>query len=48
VGLCLAGWRPGGVAQAPAGGMVAGAAVAWVPVAMPAAAPVGDEVFSAG
>jgi len=44
-GALFSGVASSGVAQAPAGGMVAGAAGAWVPVAMPAAAPAVTKFF---
>jgi hypothetical protein len=43
--VLLGGAVSSGVAQAPASGMVAGAAGAWVPVAMPAAAPAVTKFF---
>src|SRR5882724_8905232 len=43
--MLLGGAMSSGVAQAPAAGMVAGAAGAWVPVAMPAAAPAVTKFF---
>ena len=43
--MLLGGAMSRGAAQAPAGGMVAGVTGGWVPVAMPAAAPVVTKFF---